>query len=143
VEPEPATLLRLAPGVYVPRGALTYTFTASGGPGGQNVNKRATRCQLRVALADLPLTPAQIGRLTRLAPSLVTDAGELLITADEHKSQGQNREEATRRLAELVRRALIAPKVRCPTKPTRGSRERRLKEKKSRGEVKRRRRELE
>jgi ribosome-associated protein len=138
----PTTALRLAPNLFLPQGALTYTFSSSSGPGGQNVNKRATRCQLRVALADLPLTPAQLGRLTRNAPSLITDAGDLLITADEHKSQGQNKAEATSRLIDLVRRALVAPKVRRPTKPSRGSKERRLTEKKSRGETKRRRREL-
>ncbi len=146
MDPDPATTpttaLRLAPHLFLPQGALTFTFSSSSGPGGQNVNKRATRCQLRVALADLPLTHAQLGRLTRSAPSLITDAGDLLITADEHKSQGQNKAEATARLIDLVRRALVAPKVRRPTKPSRGSKERRLTEKKSRGEIKRRRRDL-
>lgn len=135
----PAGSIRLAPAHFISADALTFSYSGSSGPGGQNVNNRATRCQLRVALADLPLTHAQVNRLTRLAPSLVTSDGELLIAADEHRSQGQNRAACIDRLADLVRRALVAPKVRRPTKPSRGSKERRLTEKKSRGEIKRRR----
>jgi len=135
----PSSSVRLAPGLFIAEGLLDYSFSASSGPGGQNVNKRATRCQLRVRLADLPLTGTQLNRLTRLAPSLVTEAGDLLITADEHRSQGQNKAAATERLQDLVKRALVAPKVRRPTKPSRGAKERRLSEKKSRGEVKKRR----
>jgi len=136
----PASAVRLAPGVSIPEGLLAFTFSSSSGPGGQNVNKRATKCLLRVALADLPLTAAQAGRLRRLAPSAVTDAGELLITGDEHRSQPRNKAECIDRLRDLVRRSLVAPKVRRATKPTRGSRERRLAEKKRTGQTKARRR---
>jgi ribosome-associated protein len=142
VDPEPTNSLRLAPGLFLAESLIEYAYSSAGGPGGQNVNKRATRCQLRVRLADLPLTHTQLGRLTRLAPSQVTTEGDLLITADEHRSQGQNKSEAEDRLRDLVQRALVAPKPRRPTKPSRGSRERRLTEKKSRGEIKRRRRDL-
>ena|GEM_PF-153153 len=142
VDADPTSSLRLAPGLFLPESLVEYSFSSSSGPGGQNVNKRATRCQLRVRLADLPLTQAQLGRLTRLAPSFVTNEGDLLITADEHRSQGQNKAEAEDRLKDLFKRALIAPKPRRPTKPSRGSKERRLTEKKVRGEIKRRRRDL-
>src|SRR5437762_1332620 len=87
----PTSGLRLAPGIVLPEGLAEFSFVASGGPGGQNVNKRATKCQLRVRLADLPLNHAQMGRLVRLAGAAVTDAGELLIVSDEHRSQGQNK----------------------------------------------------
>jgi len=135
----PTSGLRLAPGIVVPEGVVEFTFVASGGPGGQNVNKRATKCQLRVRLADLPLNHAQMGRLVRLAGAAVTASGDVVIVANEHRSQGQNKAACIDRLGELVRRAMVAPKVRRPTKPSRGSKERRLEEKKSRGEIKRRR----
>lgn len=139
----PTSGLRLAPGITLPEGVVDFSFVASGGPGGQNVNKRATKCQLRVRLADIPLNHAQMGRLVRLAGAAVTDAGDLLIVSDEQRSQGQNKAACIDRLSELVRRALVAPKIRRPTKPSRGSKERRLQEKKVRGEIKRRRSELE
>jgi ribosome-associated protein len=141
VDPDPPISgLRLAPGLILPEALLTYTFVASGGPGGQNVNKRATKCQLRVRLSDLPLTHAQLGRLIRLAGAAATDAGDLVIVSSEHRSQGQNKAECEHRLADLVRRALVTPKVRRATKPSRGSKERRLQDKKSRSEIKSRRR---
>ena len=121
---------------------LEFSFVASAGPGGQNVNKRATKAQLRVRLADLPLTHAQQGRLARLAGSLLTASGDLLIIADDRRSQGQNKSACVDRLSALVKQALVAPKVRRPTKPSRGSKERRLQEKKVRGQIKRRRTEL-
>jgi ribosome-associated protein len=138
-DPPPTSGLRLAPGIVLPEGLADFSFVASGGPGGQNVNKRATKCQLRVRLADLPLNHGQMGRLVRLAGAAVTDAGDLLIVADEYRSQGQNKAACIERLGDLVRRALVAPKVRRPTRPSRGSKERRLQEKKVRGEIKRRR----
>ena len=135
----PTSGLRLAPGIVIPEGLVEFAFVASGGPGGQNVNKRATKCQLRVRLVDLPLNHAQMGRLVRLAGAAATDAGDLMIVSSEHRSQGQNKAECIERLGDLVRRALVAPKVRRATKPSRGSKERRLSEKKVRGEIKRRR----
>ncbi len=118
---------------------LEFSFVSSGGPGGQNVNKRATKCVMRVPLGALALTPVQVDRLRGLAGSLVTGAGELVITGDEHRSQERNRSECMDRLADLIRRALIVPKVRRATKPSRGAKERRLTAKKIRSDVKRRR----
>jgi ribosome-associated protein len=139
----PTSGLRLAPGIVLPEGLADFAFVASGGPGGQNVNKRATKCQLRVRLADIPLNHSQMGRLVRLAGAAITDAGEVLIVSDEHRSQGQNRAACIDRLGDLVRRSLVAPKVRRPTKPSRGSKERRLQEKKVRSDIKAGRRGME
>jgi ribosome-associated protein len=116
--------------------ALAFSFINSSGPGGQNVNKRATKCVLRVSLDALHLTAAQRHRLEALAAHYRTDAGELVITADEHRSQSQNQDECVDRLATLVRQCLVAPKPRKATKPTRGSKERRLTSKRERSQVK-------
>lgn len=132
--------VRLAPGVEVPEAVLRFAFTTSGGPGGQNVNKVATRSVMRVALADLPLRDWQLARLRELASHLVTSDGELIISSGEHRSQSRNKDECLERLGELVRAAMVRPKVRRATKPTRGSKERRLSEKKRRGDMKRGRR---
>lgn len=128
--------VELAPGVVVAEQALGFTFTTSTGPGGQNVNKRATRCVLRVALADLPLHPEAIERLRHAAGHLVTDAGDLVISGGRERSQERNREDCLARLRELLIAAMVRPKVRRKTKPTRGSKERRLSAKKMRGEIK-------
>lgn len=132
--------VEVAPGVRVGEEALRFTFSAASGPGGQNVNKRATKCTLRVALNDLPLNPGQRSRLEAAGARYITDAGELVIQAGEHRSQEQNRGECLARLRTLLNSILRAPKVRRATRPTRASKERRISEKKSRGEIKRLRR---
>ena len=138
----PGGVTRLG-GVDVPTGAMQFTFVASSGPGGQNVNKRKTRAQLRVELAALPLDPAALGRLESLAGPMgagqVTERGELIIECDEHRSQGRNRDEAVDRLERLLRAASVRPKTRRPTRPSKGAKRRRVDEKKQRGEIKRRR----
>lgn len=116
---------------------LDFSFVSSGGPGGQNVNKRATKCVMRVAVSALALTPVQLDRLRGLAGSLLTTGDELVIASDGHRSQERNRAECLDRLADLVRRALVVPKVRKKTRPSRGAKERRISEKKRTGEIKR------
>lgn len=119
--------LVIAPGVEIPDSDLSVSFTRSAGPGGQNVNKVASAVQLRFALAqNATLRPDVKARLRALAGHRVTDDGEVLIVARESRSQEQNRRRAEERLADLVRRALVAPKKRVVTRPTRASRERRL-----------------
>ena len=120
--------------------ALEMKFIHSSGPGGQNVNKVATAVQLRYDLARSGLTEAQVGRLRALVPSLVTRDGFLVITARTHRSQGLNRAEALERLEALLARASSPPpKPRRETRPTRRAVERRLAEKKRRGQGKARR----
>lgn len=131
--------VEIAPGLTVPPAVLRFSFSGSRGPGGQNVNKRATKAELRVTITDLPLSAPVASRLVELAGKRVIEAGELIITADESRSQGQNKSACLDRLRELLVRARVKPKVRRATKPTRGSKERRLVEKKSRGQTKARR----
>jgi len=131
--------VRLAPNVMVPEELLRFSFASSSGPGGQNVNKKATKAVLRVRVNDLPISPAARHRLRDLAGRQLTDEDELVISGDEERSQERNKALTIDRLGDLVRQALVPPKVRRATKPSRGSKERRLAEKKHRGEAKRRR----
>lgn len=130
----------LAPGVAVPAGALRFAFVASSGPGGQNVNKRATKAELRIALDAIPIPPDARERLAALAGRRLSDAGDLVITADEYRSQGRNADASLDRLRTLILQALVRPKRRRKTRPTASSRERRLSAKRRRAETKRTRR---
>jgi ribosome-associated protein len=129
-------MVRLAPGVFVRADALRFAFSSSSGPGGQNVNKRATKAELRVRLLELPISAGARHRLERLASHRVTGDGELVIEADEHRSQSQNKAACVDRLGELVLLALPEPKVRKKTRPSAGSKARRLESKKRRGKTK-------
>lgn len=122
--------LEIAPGVVIPASDLSFAFVRASGPGGQNVNKVSSAVQLRFDLAGSgALSEPAKNRLRALAGRRVTDDGALLIIARNQRSQDHNRREALERLADLVRRALIAPKARKATKPTRSSKERRLESK--------------
>jgi ribosome-associated protein len=106
---------------------LTWSFVRASGPGGQNVNKVATAAQLRFDLAGTTsLEEAVKQRLRSLAGRRVTQDGALIIVARNQRTQEGNRREALERLADLVQRALVAPKTRRATRPTRAARERRL-----------------
>jgi ribosome-associated protein len=123
--------------VDIPDGDVTLEFVRGSGPGGQNVNKVASAVQLRFDLAGTAaLAPAVKSRLRRLAGRRLTDEGAILIFARTQRSQEQNRREAFERLDELVRQALVEPKLRRPTRPTRGSKERRIETKLRRGTTK-------
>ncbi|MFL5119674.1 MAG: alternative ribosome rescue aminoacyl-tRNA hydrolase ArfB, partial [Microvirga sp.] len=103
--------------VQIPEEALSETFLAATGPGGQNVNKVATAVQFRVDVFRLGLHPDVYERLKMIAGSRMTGAGELLITARRFRTQDSNRTDARRRLAEMVAAAHIAPRKRKATRP--------------------------
>lgn len=128
--------IQIAPGVWIPEGALAFSFVASRGPGGQNVNKRATKAELRVRPDSLGLPHAALTRLAALAGRRIAGSGELIIAADEGRSQEANRRACLERLRRLLVAALTPPRPRRPTRPTKGSKLRRLSDKKLRAQVK-------
>ena len=129
--------LNITPTLVIEDGELEERFVRASGPGGQNVNKVATAVQLRYDLGRSTLPPDVRDRVRTLAGSRITDDDVLVIDARAHRTQLQNREEARQRLAELIRRALVRPKKRQKTRPSRAARERRLESKKRRAETKR------
>jgi ribosome-associated protein len=130
-------MLRITDHIAIDERELQEQFIRSSGPGGQNVNKLETAVQLRFDVRHSPSLPHDVRlRLERLAGQRLTKDGVLVITAQRHRTQERNRQDARDRLIELVQRAAIAPKRRRPTKPTASSRKRRLESKKRRGTIK-------
>ena len=132
--------LIITPQIVIGDEELEWKFIRASGPGGQNVNKVSSAVQLRFLLgANTSLPAAARQRLRRLAGQKLVDDGSLLIAARSERSQEQNRREALSRLEALIRAALIEPKIRKKTRPTRASKERRIEAKKQRGTTKRQR----
>lgn len=133
---QPSKQIHLAPGVWVRAGVLRYSYAASSGPGGQNVNRRSTKAVLRVAVGELGLRPGPADRLRALAGHRLTNEDEIVLSSDEHRSQRRNKEACGDLLRAMLVEACTIPKTRRPTKPTRGSVERRIDAKKQRSAIK-------
>lgn len=127
-----------APPIDVPESEYRLAWTCAPGPGGQNVNKLATACQLRFDVGATSLLDADgRERLRRLAGRRLTQDDELLIEAHRHRTREANRRDALERLARLVATAREVPRIRKPTRPTRASQQRRVDSKKQRQTTKR------
>jgi ribosome-associated protein len=125
----------------IPEAELTFTFARSGGPGGQNVNKVSSKAILRWDLTANTSLPDEVkARLRGLERRRVTTEGDLLVVSQAYRDQERNKQDCLDRLREMVLRALVVPKARKATRPTRASKRRRVEAKRRRSETKRQRR---
>ena len=130
-------MIRITPSISIGEDEVEEHFIRASGPGGQNVNKLASAVQLRFDVRRSPRLPEEVrARLERLAGRRLTREGVLVINAQRHRTQERNRADARERLVDLIRRAAVAPAPRRPTKPTAGSKQRRLEGKKRRSDIK-------
>jgi len=133
-------MLQIAPGWAIPAEDLALSFVRSSGPGGQNVNKVATKVELRLKLqATRALTPGQKQRLLAAYPSHANAEGELILTSDRFRSQARNKRDAEERLVAMLLAVRVPPRRRVPTRPSRAAKARRVADKRARGEAKARR----
>ena len=130
-------MIRITPSISIAERELEEHFIRAPGPGGQNVNKLASAVELRFDVRRSPSLPDDVrARLEHLAGKRLTRDGVLVIDAHRHRTQARNRQDARARVVDLIRRAAVAPRPRRATKPTAGSRERRLESKKRRATTK-------
>lgn len=133
--------IRVNRNLRIPRDELTFTFLPSGGPGGQHANRSSTKVVVAWDVSgSRVLGPRQRQRVETALRSRIDASGTLRLSSDRHRSQLRNREDVQERLAKLVARALQPTKHRTATTPTRSARERRITQKRHRGEIKRGRR---
>ena len=129
--------LVVTPRVIIPEDELSLAFARSGGSGGQNVNKVSSKVELRwCPVTTRALTPADREWVMTKLGGRLTNAGELIVVSEKTRDQIKNRGDAEDKLAAIVRAALARPKPRRATKPSRGAKERRIKAKKGRAEIK-------
>jgi ribosome-associated protein len=134
-------MIRITAKISIDEREIAESFVRASGPGGQNVNKLSTAVQLRFDVRGSPSLPPEVAmRLEKLAGARLTREGVLIITAQRHRTQAANRQDALHRLLDLIRRAAVAPVPRRPTRPTAASRERRIESKKRRAGIKTQRR---
>src|SRR3982751_4391231 len=137
--PQPSGI-EVAPGVHITPFELHWNFSRSGGPGGQNVNKVNSKVELRLYPGSLKgISHGALERLKFQQARLMLLSGEMQIICDEERSQERNRQGALDRLRSMIVTAMVEPKPRRKTKPTRGSKENRLKTKRARSEIKKQR----
>lgn len=130
-------MIDLAPGLTIDEKDLTWRFVRASGPGGQNVNKVSSAVELRIDVARIVgLQPDARARLARLAGHRLSQDDVLIIQAQRFRSQERNRADALERLSALLQQAMVRPKTRRATRPTKGSKERRLKGKTERSRTK-------
>src|SRR5689334_19334474 len=134
---ESLTMIRITDRISIDEAELAESFIRASGPGGQNVNKLASAVQLRFDVRHSPSLPDDVrARAERLAGRRLTREGVLVITAQRHRTQERNRQDARERLIDLIRDAAVPPVPRRPTRPTKASRARRIQSKKRRSKIK-------
>jgi ribosome-associated protein len=127
----------VTPNLNLDEAEIGLSFIRSSGPGGQNVNKVSSAVQLRFNARSSPSLPNAVAvRLMSIAGKRLTLEGEIVITANQHRTQEMNRKDAIDRLVEMIRQATVAPKKRVKTKPTKAARKERTDSKKKRSAVK-------
>ena len=120
----------------IPNNACEFRFVHASGPGGQHVNKTATAVELRVSIKKLALPPAVEQRFKTQQRNRINKAGELIVQADQHRSQLMNKQAAEQRLRAWIEQAFIRPRKRIATKPSFSAKQRRMDNKKKRGQTK-------
>jgi ribosome-associated protein len=136
-------MLEITPHLHIPDSEFEWTFVRSGGPGGQNVNKVASKAVLRWHLASSPSVPEEVkARLRTQQRRRITGEGDLVLNSQRYRDQGRNVEDCLEKLRQMVLQATVVPRARKASRPSRGAREARLREKRHRSITKTGRRQV-